>query len=142
MTAEPAGFELLDHTADVLLLARGRDRGELFNQAGRGLMACIGNLGGEPARKPQRLELAADDLEHLFHDWLSELLYGFEARKQVFLGATFDRLQECVLSARVDWARVDPNVSQFWREVKAVTYHQLVVEQAEVGWRATVVLDI
>lgn len=143
MTSQPAGFELRDHTADVLLVARGRDWAELFNHAGQGLMACIGELCSDWAdQPPQIMELAADDLANLLHDWLTELLFGFEVRRRVFHEAWFDYLEATRLSARVRTGRLRGGASRLRREVKAVTYHQLRVEPSQVGWQATVLLDI
>jgi SHS2 domain-containing protein len=143
VAAEEVGFELLDHTADVVLIARGRDVGELFTQAGLGLMACIGELAVDRERiATGRVELPADDWPSLFHDWLGELLFAFEARGQVFLGARFDRLEESGLSAEVQLGRLQRTGSRFLREVKAVTYHQLSVAPGPPIWQAGVVLDI
>jgi SHS2 domain-containing protein len=86
--------------------------------------------------------LAADGWPSLYHDWLAELLFRFEARRQVFLSANFDRLEESGLVAAVRVGRLTTEGSRFLREVKAVTYHQLRVVPGPPGWQAGVVLDI
>jgi SHS2 domain-containing protein len=143
MDRAAGGFELLDHTADVLLLGRGCDWPELFCQMGHGLMACIGQLRThEDDARTAELRLTAEDAPNLLHDWLAELLYNFETRRLVFRRAAFDRLEATSLQGRVVSARLELAGSRLLREVKAVTYHQLRIERSPTGWQAMVVLDI
>jgi SHS2 domain-containing protein len=79
--------------------------------------------------------------DELLFDWLSELLYVFETERLVL--AEFQvTLQDDGLQAEAAGERLDPARHQLEHEVKAITYHNLVVEQTPEGWRAEVIVDI
>lgn len=84
------------------------------------------------------LELEADDVGRLLADWLRELLFLHEARHADYARATFDRLTEEVLEARVQTEPAAPAV----REIKGVTYHELGAEQTDQGWQGRVIFDV
>jgi SHS2 domain-containing protein len=85
--------------------------------------------------------LSAEDNSYLLFDWLSELLYAFEAEKLLF--SQFDvQINSHQLSATCRGEPMDPSRHHMEHEVKAVTYHNLHVEQTDGGWRAEVIVDI
>jgi SHS2 domain-containing protein len=137
-------YEILDHTADVILRVRGADRPSLFRAALEGLYAVIGRMMTVDAGEFETvaIEINAGDRENLFHDWLAEALYYFDARGALFCDVRIVELTEASLRAEARAAAVDWHASEPEREVKAVTYHGLRVEEAPDGWVATVVLDI
>jgi len=135
-------FELTDHTADLLLNARGRDLAELLANAARGLLAAIGQLRTSPELAEVSVALTAADREELFHDFLSEVLFLFENQHFVVESLRFDLLDDCRLDAILSGGMLDRQASVFHREVKAVTYHELAIRRAGGFLEATVVLDI
>jgi SHS2 domain-containing protein len=135
-------FEVFDHTADLGLRIQAADLGELFAEAGRALLAVI--VSNPDAVKPRdvlTMRISGGDIEYLFVDWLVELLYLFESKR--FLASEFvPILDDAGLSANVRGEPCDPTRHMLAHEVKAVTYHGLVVEQTGDGWLAEVILDI
>ena len=74
--------EIFEHTADVGIRARADTPGELFAEAARGLFALmIEDTDAVRAVDEVAFEIRADDIEELFHDWLAELLFAFNARR-------------------------------------------------------------
>jgi protein archease len=72
---------------------------------------------------------------------LSELLYAFETEKLLF--SAFDvHLNNNQFSATCHGERMDASRHQMEHEVKAITYHNLRVEQTARGWQAEVIVDI
>jgi SHS2 domain-containing protein len=135
-------FEVFDHTADLGLRIQSADLNGLFVDAGRALLSVIVSEPNtvEP-RESVTLQIAANELEYVFFDWLNELLYLFESKR--FLAREFEAaVQQSGLSAIVRGETYDPARHVLAHEVKAVTYHGLTVEQASDGWRAEVILDI
>jgi SHS2 domain-containing protein len=135
-------FEVFDHTADLGLRIQTADLNSLFGEAGRALLSVIvSNLDAVEPRETLMLHVAGSDLEYLLVDWLDELLYLFESRR--FLASEFETVFDNTgLAASVRGETSDPARHQLAHEVKAVTYHGLMVEQSPEGWRAEVIVDI
>ena len=139
MPTAPRGHELVEHTADVGLRAWGPSLEDVFSEAAIGLIAVMGRAEGASVR--ERVDVEAPDLDALFVDWLSEVLFLFEARQVVptHVRVLIDR-DACALSATIDGVGAGTS-SSFVQEgpaVKAVTYHGLRVSEHE----ALVYLDV
>lgn len=134
-----ASYELLEHTADVGILARGDTCEEAFGAAAEGLAEILGVwFPGEGQEREVRVE--APDVEALLVAWLDELLYLAETADVVFGGFAVDRVGEGEVVAR---ARVGPRVGRELdgQHVKAATYHRLRVSSEE-RCEARVYLDV
>jgi SHS2 domain-containing protein len=74
---------------------------------------------------------------------LGELLYEVEANHALYDHIEITQLTPSHLAATLRGGRIDFSRSQANEEIKAVTYHQLRVEQLPAGsWRATVIFDV
>ncbi len=135
-------FELFDHTADLGIRVRADSLNELFEQAATALTHClIGRPDAVQATTETSCEIESPDLEYLFFDWLSELLYRFDASG--FALADCDvTVSGSSLRATLRGEVFDPARHEYSHEVKAITYHGLRVEQEEHGWLAEVIIDI
>lgn len=135
-------FEMFDHTADLGMRVESDSIDELFQDAARGLSAMIvDNPDAIREVSSQTVETSSGDLQYLMFDWLAELLYQFEAKG--FIGARFDvRVEGLSLHATVFGESFDRSRHQPAHEVKAITYHGLIVERIETKWRAEMIVDI
>jgi SHS2 domain-containing protein len=139
----PAPYEFFEHTADIGVTVHGATPGELFRHAAAALYEALGAFELAGPRTERRLALRADSAEDLLHDWLAELLYDLETRHVVYdqidaVEVTPDSLSATLRGGAIDFARSRTN-----EEIKAVTYHQLRVEQVPGGaWRARVIFDV
>jgi protein archease len=146
-----AGFELLEHTADIGILARGATLAEAFEQATWGLA----EVQGAPAPGPEAVapgpmagpeeavavRVSASDAGGLLVDWLNEVLWLREVRDAVVAGVRVERVGEGTASGAVVLAAGGAAVDGTF--VKAVTYHRLRVEpDPGGGWVAEVYLDV
>ncbi|MBI1311435.1 archease [bacterium] len=135
-------FELFDHTADLGIRVRGASLNDLFREAATALTQCL--VGRPDAIQPlseTSCELESPDLEYLFFDWLSELLYRFDG--EGFVVADCDvNVTGTSLKATLRGEAFDPSRHEYSHEVKAITYHGLRVERDEDGWQAEVIVDI
>ncbi len=117
---------------------------DLFTTAAAALMAWIGPLPVADAATEERVSISADDKEDLLVRWLQEILGRFHLR-HAYLMAVRDigvNLERNCLQAVLVSRAWDESASGDYQEVKAVTYHQIKVEQQESLWVASVILDI
>ncbi|MGH2554420.1 MAG: archease [Actinomycetota bacterium] len=144
----PPPYEILEHTADIGLRARGRSLEGLFENAAWGLAEIldvgrprqsIGTAAVDSTR-PQRIMLGPADVEALLVDWTNELILFTEEGRACIVGLEVESVSERGLEARVDLVECDPFPEG--TELKAATYHQLSVRPAEDGWQATVFFDV
>lgn len=133
-------FEILEHTADVGILARGDSVEEVFEQATLGLADIMG-ISQPDQGSPVAVEVSGDDLGSLLVDWLSEVLWLHDSRDAVVghvevLSVRSGRAVGAVTLAPRGGADVAGT------QVKAITYHQLSVEKGPDGWTARVFVDV
>lgn len=135
-------FEEFEHTADLGLRVEAASLDELFEQAGLGLTRMLVlNPDRIESRVTKSLSVTANDREYLLFDWLSELLYLFES--EGFLCARIHATaSESDITAELSGDIFDPQRHQPGHEVKAITYHGLLLEPTKSGWRAEVIVDI
>jgi SHS2 domain-containing protein len=147
--ADPGGgFELLEHTADIGIRARGASLEEVFEHATEGLAEVLGALrpGGSPggsgwSGEAVAVEVSAGDPGGLLVDWLNEVLWLREVRQAVVRGVRVERVGDGTASGEVVLGADGPEPDGTL--VKAVTYHRLRVEpDPGGGWLAEVYLDV
>ena len=133
-------YEIVEHTAEVGIKASGPSLEEAFRETSLGLLEITGTWapgGGDDVQ----VELEGTDEASLLVDWLGELLYLQDARDSL----VSDLRIESVDSERiVGTVRLTPR-GDFDPEgtaVKAITYHQLAVEETADGWVTTVFVDV
>jgi SHS2 domain-containing protein/molybdenum-dependent DNA-binding transcriptional regulator ModE len=134
-------FEVIEHTADVGIIAHGRTLPEVFANAAAGMMSFLISPDAVRPAETRRVAVEAEDREGLLVAWLSELLVllngdGFVPREYRIERLTDTHLEAGVLGEPVDTAR-----HRFRLDVKAATYHQLEIRQNQF-WRARVIFDV
>jgi SHS2 domain-containing protein len=134
-------FEILEHTADIGIIAYGADLKQAFANAARGLSSLITDPGGVEERLHRDIEFSADDEESLLVDWLNELVLYFDTEGIIFRRFEISELDSRHLKARGYGERVDSARHELKTGVKAATYHLLKIER-DKGYRVQVILDI
>src|SRR4051812_22375654 len=132
--------ETFEHTADLGLRIRAADLNTLFREAAEALFeTLVEDLTSVRPVEAHTIEVAGDEREYLFFDWLRELLYQFDAEHR--LCAKFDvQVRDDGLTAQVWGEPLDRDRHTLGHEVKAITYHGLKVEQTSDGWLAEVIV--
>jgi len=135
-------YELFEHTADLGLRVRAARLEGLFAEAAAGMFAAMtGELESIQPLEPFEMELSAEAIDDLLHDWLAELLYAFHSRHVLFSRFEVD-IQPSSLRATAWGEPFEPQRHHIELELKGVTYHRLKVEQDRDGWLAEVVIDV
>jgi SHS2 domain-containing protein len=136
------GFVILDHPADLGIEARGRTIAEAFEQAAIALMSIILDLTAVEPKEFRMIRLKALDQEQLLVRWLEELLYLYDGENFACSNFVVEELGPNHLNASVRGEPFSETQHPTRLDVKAITYHQLLVEQNPEGGRVRVFLDI
>lgn len=136
------GFEIIDHTADIGIVAYGADMEEVFSNAALALLSLITNPESVEERLHLDVKVSAEDRGSLLVEWLNELIYLFDARHALFNRFGIERLTTSRLEARCYGEYFDPTRHEIKTGVKAVTYHMLQLDRNTDGYRAQVILDV
>ena len=134
-------YRIVEHTADVGIYAEGSSLEELFTQAVMGLLDITGTWKPGPASEDVDIDLTTHDLGALLVDWLSEVLYLQDGRDSFISSIEIKEVKRNSLRGRVGILPHGQDVIE-GTPVKAITYHQLQVEETEDGWMAHVFFDI
>jgi SHS2 domain-containing protein len=134
-------FEVIDHTADVGIIAYGSDLKEAFANSAYGMFSLIADLDGVREEVSREVDVQATDQEALLVDWLNELLYLFDVEHIIFKRFEVTNLSQNRLQAKVYGDKIDTSRHQLKTAVKAATYHMLKIERNK-GVKVQFILDI
>jgi SHS2 domain-containing protein len=135
-------YEQFEHTADLGLRIAAPDLNALFSDAATALTAAIiEDVSAIEPRQAEEFRIAGDDVAYLLFDWLRTLLLKFEMDRLLFREFSVNVAPDG-LTATARGEPFDADRHLLSHEVKAITYHGLVVEPAHGGWRAEVIVDI
>ena len=134
-------FEIINHTADVGIIAYGANMSQTFANAARALFSLITELDNVEEVLHRDIELVAPDQESLLVAWLNELIYLFDTENVLFKRFEITKLNNTQLKARSYGEKVDSSKHKLKTGVKAATYHMLKVDKANVC-KAQVLFDI
>ena len=134
-------FEIVDHTADVGIIAYGADMSQAFANAARGLFSLITELDDVAEVLYRDTELTAADEESLLVEWLNELIFLFDVENIIFKRFDITQLNNTQLKARSYGEKVDSAKHKLKTGVKAATYHMLKISKGD-GCKVQVLFDI
>ena len=134
-------FEVIDHTADIGIIARGKDLPTLFSNAAAGMLSLLIDVDTLRQNITREIMLESEDAESLLVQWLNELLYIIYTEKMVLF--KFDIVIDGNrLTARCAGQELEPEDHRIRREIKAATYHDLEIGQRDGGYRVKIIFDI
>jgi SHS2 domain-containing protein len=131
------GFEEISHTADWSMRVWAQDLPSLFAECARAMNALAGTVTDEGPRVTRAFESEAPDAESLLVSFLSELVYYQEQENLAF--DTFAiQISAKQISVNMEGARI----AAVDKAIKAVTYHNLKVEETSRGYEVVIVIDV
>jgi SHS2 domain-containing protein len=122
-------FELIEHTADVGLIAHGKTLAEAFANAAYGMFSIIAELDAVQETESRRVEIGEDDLEGLLFEWLNSLIYLFDVEMILFKRFDIIEFDDSRLRAVCHGEKCDPSRHHLKTGVKSATYHMLEVDR-------------
>ena len=134
-------FEIVDHTADVGIIAYGASLNQAFVNAARALFSLVTELDDVNEVLYRDIELTAPDQESLLVEWLNELIYLFDTEHIIFKKFDITKLNSTHLKARSYGERVDSSRHKLKTGVRSEYYHMLKVDKTN-GCQVQVLFDI
>ena len=135
-------FELIDHTADIGVIAYGADIAQAFANAGRALFSLITETDTLSERTFRDIEVEASDEAGLLVAWLNELIFIFDTEHLLFKRFEVTLPAGERLRARGYGEPVDKTRHSLKTGVKAATYHLLSVERDKDACKVRVIFDV
>jgi SHS2 domain-containing protein len=132
-------FQILEHRADLKLRIFGKNKKELFGNALIGMENALRAEIKESKPKKRKIKVKSLDLETLLVDFLSEILYLNQTKREIFEKINFKKFSDTEIEAEI----FGQKIKNFGLDIKAVTYHDLNIHQKKDGtWQATILFDI
>lgn len=139
-------FKEIEHTADVGIIANGKNLDKMFENAAYGMLNILHGKKSFRANKTSKVVLHETSDVNLLVSWLNEINYLILVKN--FLTVKVNQLHikqnknswnlNAVLSGTESFKHFD----KFDTEIKAVTYHQLKIERINTGFQCQVIFDI
>ncbi|MFN4111986.1 MAG: archease [Ignavibacteria bacterium] len=138
-------YRFLDHTADIGIEVIAPDLKQAFIEAIFGLLELIFNKSFKEfdiKNGFEILEIVSNDLESLFVDTLNEVLFLIDSRKIIPLKPEIIVMSNNTLKLKYNPMNFDYSKFPMQMYVKAVTYHQLKINQSNKLTTIKFYLDI
>ncbi|UCG54444.1 MAG: archease [Dehalococcoidia bacterium] len=124
-------YKLIEHTADIGLIAYGNTLAEAFGNAAYGMFSIIAELNSVMEKQSRHIELKGSDQESLLFEWLNRLLYYFDVDLLLFKSFEVSILPKNKLTAICYGEKYDASRHHLKIGVKSATYHMLKVDSAK-----------
>lgn len=137
MSDQSAGFREHEHTADWELEIWAPNFTLLLEQAALGMNALAGIRLSPGKRIARKFSITFNDLEQALVSFLEELLFIAEMEN-----LAFDEFGIKVNGNKINVNAVGTEILAMSKEIKAVTYHNLVVLSAQSSLSVRIVFDV
>lgn len=135
-------FELLEHTSDIGVLARGATREEALIGASRGLASILVDSSTFRPVEERFFRASGSDEAAQVVNWLNEIIFFFDTEGMVFVEFDIDSWQAGTISGRARGERLDVSRHELRTAVKAATFHQFESHPTADGWEIRVFVDV
>jgi len=135
-------YRLIDHTADFGIHVFGSDLKDLFSNAALAMFDQITIVKDLQPGKELKIHLTGSDWPDLMINWLRELLYLWTGKELLVKHVDIQTLSEYNLTATLKIDPYKPDYHVITNDIKAVTYHQIQVNQVAKGWESRIIFDV
>lgn len=135
-------YKLIPHPADICVEVHGKNLKELFLNSAEAMISELGKIKKKSGTKNITIKINGVDRESLLVNWLQELLYNFYVMGLIFLCGKIKKLTEKELSADVKFLKFKEGNFVPVKEIKAVTYHDVLIKRENKNLSVRIVFDI
>lgn len=135
-------YRLLNHTADFGIEVWGKTLDELFINAATGMYELIADLKKVLPENTISFEIKAQDKNELLRNWLAELLYYFSVKDIIFCKFKIIKLNDNYIKSQAMGEKINQKKHTLFHEVKAVTFHNLNIEEKNGTLTTEIIFDV
>jgi SHS2 domain-containing protein len=135
-------YILIDHTADMGIHVIGDSLKILFADAATAMFEQITDISKLKGQHKKQISITGLDRHDLLINWLRELLSFWTIDAILVKHVEILDLNETRIKANVFYDSYAPNTYDINKDIKAVTYYGVSVDQTAEGWEVTVIFDV
>ncbi len=135
-------FELIEHTADVGVIGRGRTMADAFEAAAYGMFSIVADLGKYRPTKQKQIAVAGTEDVALLERFLSSMLVIFDGDRLLPLDFEITEISMGRLVCWIDARPIADDIEWLGPTIKAVTWHQMAVWNEADEWFARAIFDV
>lgn len=128
-------YKTLQHTADIGIEVLADNLSEAFCLSVEALVSLMiewkedkSQLQQNQPVISQKIVITGGDWEDVLVNLLTEVLYYFETQSWIAINLNISTLQEFELSGTLDFLLYDEENFQLIQEIKAITYHKMIID--------------
>lgn len=130
-------YEFLEHTADIIIRATGKDIKEAFEQAALGTYQVITDISLINQEIEKEVTISSEDLESLLFDWIEQLIFLFDTELFISNKIAVNKIEKneegkFVLNANLLGEKFNTEKHTQKSEVKAMTYSFMKINDTTV----------
>ena len=133
-------FEVINHTADVGIIAYGETISGLFENAAVGMFSLISDSKKIKAKTLISISSDASNTEELLISFLNEVLFYYSTKKLLFKKFDVLKISETHIDANIFGEQLADH--KILHDIKAATYHNLKIEKTVGGYKTQIILDV
>ncbi len=124
------------------MVARGPTLALAFESAAYAMFSIVAELDKYQPTRNVTIRIEGDDRISLLERFLSSLLVIFDGDSLLPLDFEITSLSDNCLTCNVSAREIGEDIDWMGPSVKAVTYHQMAVEESNGEWQARVIFDV
>ncbi|MDI6641347.1 MAG: archease [Elusimicrobiota bacterium] len=138
-----AKFALINHTADIGIIAYGKTLQELFENAAYGMFhSMIDTFDKIRQKKSITVEVTGNDYESLLVNFLNEFVYLSTTKRMLFCNFKINTFNKFFIQAEAKGEEITKKHKLNF-EIKAATYHNLKIQQSPEGeYHTQIIFDV
>ena len=136
-------FEFFDHTADVGIKAYGKDLNEAFENAAFAVFELMTDTSKVEPKEVREIQVEGYDIENLLYRWIESLLVYYDSELLLFskFKVNID-INNLKLTGKAWGEKFSQEKHEGRIVVKAMTYHEMSIENKGDYYVLTFVVDI
>jgi len=133
-------YKILPHPADIKLEITASSKEDIFRGALEGMAYIIQpNISKNSNLRKEEIEVHSMDINALLVDFLNEVLAKSDIHNSIFDNIKIEKLTGSYIKGIIEGR----NVKEFSEEIKAVTHHELNINQDKNGdWKVIILFDV
>ena len=132
-------YQVLEHRSDLKIKVWGKTKEELFQNAFLAMFESANYQKEKGKSVNRKIKILSYDLASLLIDFLNELLYLSETKKEVYEKITFEKFKDNFLEGVLRGKKL----KRMGVQIKGASYHNLQILKNKKGpWETIVLFDL